>query len=64
MSDDRNDHPAHLLFLAAMAVVVLILIGWFVSGPSTASRSVRDCNIVTVADRRSDCFPAEDQSRR
>jgi hypothetical protein len=64
MSDNRNDRLSYVLFLAATTVLILILAGWFGSGPDRTSRVAR-CNTFTLADQRnSDCRLSEDPGRK
>jgi hypothetical protein len=44
MSDDRSDGLSYLLFLAATTVLILILVGWFASGPDRGRQIARECN--------------------
>jgi hypothetical protein len=64
MAEDGNDGLSYLLFLTATTVVILILVGWFTSRPDRERQIARECNTIRLADRSSECFPAEDQSRR
>ena len=64
MSEDKSDGLSYVLFLAATTVLILILVGWFGSGPDSTSRVAR-CNTFTLADQRnSDCRPSEDPGRK
>jgi hypothetical protein len=44
MSDDRSDGLSYLLFLAATTVLILILVGWFASGPDRGREFAREFN--------------------
>jgi hypothetical protein len=63
MNEDRNDSPAYLLFLAAMTIAVLLIIGWFSLGPTSERKILRDCKTITLQSRGQNCRPSEDQSR-
>jgi hypothetical protein len=62
MTESNKDSVPYLLFLAALTIVALIVIGWITFG-SDRKPSPRDCNAITLKDRDRDCLPSEDRSR-